>query len=176
MEKRTERSALKKRREEIEQRLAAAGLPCVARRSLRVVHDAAHEQARGPRLRFALESLGTVFSLFGRYLSTRVDLLPAQTCLELATIPDRAAPSSFDNVRDIFVNELGCRPGEAYRDFEEEACDARLLYQTHRAWLHDGSPVSVKIIRPEAEWDALRDLHLLYLLEAAFAEEVSGLS
>ncbi|MCA1593785.1 MAG: hypothetical protein LC754_14275, partial [Acidobacteria bacterium] len=41
---------------------------------------------------------------------------------------------------------------------------------------HDGSPVSVKIIRPEAEWDALRDLHLLYLLEAAFAEEVSGLS
>lgn len=177
VEKRRDRPTLEKRRGEIEQRLAAAGLPCVGRRSLRVVPDAAREEARGgSQLRLALESLGPVFSAFGRYLSTRVDLLSAQTCVELAAIPDHAAPSSFDAVRDIFAAELGCRPEEAYGEFEEAACESCLLYQTHRARLHDGSPVTVRVIHPEAERSALHDLSLLYLLEAAFAGEVSCLS
>lgn len=163
----TSRSTLKGRRDEVIARLAACGLMRSTRRVARV--SAGDEEGSASRLRAALESLGPVFSCFGIYMATRVDLLRARDCLELAAVPDSAPPAPPATVRDLFRREIGYAPEEAFPTFEEKPFESRLLFQSHRARLPDGLPVVVKVIRPETEQRFLRDVELLYLLEGAMA-------
>lgn len=166
------RSTLKRRRDEVVERLAYYGL---ARGPHRLTRAAAPGEAtRGARLRAALEGLGPVFSSFGLYMSTRVDLLRARDCLELAAIPDVAAPSTPDAVRALFRREVGGPPEDAFRVFEDEPFESRLFYQSHRARLQSGAPVVVKIIRPESERQLMYDVELLHLLEGALSGLVPG--
>src|SRR5437763_11968967 len=166
-EKATPRSPRTRRRDEVVERLAAYGLERGPHRIMRAV--AGDAESRGSRLRAALEGLGPVFSCFGLYMATRVDLLRARDCLELAAVPDRAPPATPATVRDLLGREIGCAPEEAFSAFEEEPFESRLLYQSHRARLPGGAPVLVKIIRPEAEQRFLCDVELLHLLEGALA-------
>jgi ubiquinone biosynthesis protein len=103
-------------------------------------------------------------------MATRVDLMSARDCIELAAVPDRAPPTPPATVRDLFRREIGCAPEEAFPSFEEEPFESRLLCQSHRARLPDGAPVVVKIIRPEAEQRFLCDVELLHLLEGTLAD------
>src|SRR5256885_5823728 len=84
---RTDFASGRGRQVEIARRLAEFGFT----RGLRVHRRRiAHSHSSyGRELREALESLGPVFSSFGLYLSSRVDVLSAQDCLELGRIPDQ---------------------------------------------------------------------------------------
>jgi len=146
--KRAPDTTLKQRQREVEQRLAMFGL---RRGPHRLVRNAvAPEEDHIRRLRSALEGLGPVFVSFGLYLSTRVDLLAARECLELASLVDRAEASPTDAIRSLITQELGCSPEDAYLAFEENPFASSLLYQQHRAWLKDGQAVTVKLLHPEA--------------------------
>src|SRR5215471_16388948 len=59
------------------------------------------------RLRATLVSLGPVFADFGRYLSSRVDLLPRRHCAELALIPDEGLPADPRVLAAHVQRELG---------------------------------------------------------------------
>jgi ubiquinone biosynthesis protein len=158
------RTTLKSRKLEIEEQFAAFGLTRGPRRLLRDAGAAGNETTYGRRLCAALESLGPVFSSFGLYLSSRIDLLPPKNCLELAAIPDRIETTPSPTVRALFGQEIGCSPEEAFLTFQEEPFESRLLYQSHAAWLKDGTAVVVKIIHPEVEEGIPCDLELLSLL------------
>jgi ubiquinone biosynthesis protein len=158
------RPTLKRRRDEVVARLAAHGL---TRGPHRVARAAGVEGPRSRRLRAALEGLGPVFSAFGLYLATRVDLLSAGDCLELAAIPDRATPATPAATRDVFSRGIGYVPEEAFAAFEAQPFESRLLSQSHRARLPNGTPVVVKVVRPEVEQGFLYDVELLHLLEGA---------
>ena len=54
----------------------------------RLIPHRRFRQARGERLRLALESLGPIFVKFGQVLSTRRDLLPLDIADELAQLQD----------------------------------------------------------------------------------------
>jgi predicted unusual protein kinase regulating ubiquinone biosynthesis (AarF/ABC1/UbiB family) len=166
--KRRSREALKHRQVEIQQCLAEFGLWRGARRLLRNAR-AAHEQATHcERLRASLIKLGPVFSSFGIYLSSRVDLLPASYCLELSTIPDRGPATPIVAVRELLTREIGCSPDEAYFAFEDEPFECRLLFQSHRAWLSQVEPVTVKVIHCELEEYLTFDVGLLALVRSVF--------
>jgi ubiquinone biosynthesis protein len=167
-EKRIARATVKRRRQEIEQCLAEFGL---ARGPRRLLLEASGESSHCRRLCTALVSLGPVFSSFGIYLASRVDLLSAKHCLEFAAIPDRAEPTPIVAIRTLILRELGCSLTEAYLTFKEEPYESRLLYQSHHAWLRNGMAVTVKIVHPEVEAQLLCDVELLSLLESAFAVE-----
>ncbi|MEK6279441.1 MAG: AarF/UbiB family protein [Acidobacteriota bacterium] len=160
------RTTLRKRREEILERLAAFGLN---RGPHRIVHAGRlwdGEASLGHRLRLALGDLGPIFSCFGLYLSTRVDLFPAADCLELAAISNEAVPMSWASVRDLIERETGCAPEDAFLSFENEPFESRLLYESHHArLLQNGNPVVVKLVRPEVAQQFLGDFELLELLE-----------
>ncbi|MBC8029067.1 MAG: hypothetical protein H7Z16_03065 [Pyrinomonadaceae bacterium] len=168
MKKRSARVTLKNRREEILERLAAFGL---TRGPHRIVHAGRMwegEVSLGHKLRLALGDLGPIFSSFGLYLSTRVDLLPAADCLELARIRDEAPPMFSTEARDLIERETGSVPEDAFLSFESEPFESRLLYQSHHArLLQNGSPVVVKLVRPQAGQQFFSDLELLELLEGA---------
>jgi ubiquinone biosynthesis protein len=159
----------KARREEVAARLAAYGL---ARGPHRVVRGGTRAEAGagfGHRLRLALEGLGPVFSLFGLYLATRVDLLDAPDCRELAALRDAAPPLPAAEAHELFRQGVGLAPGDVFLEFEGEPCESRLLQQSHRARLRDGSPVVVRLVRPEAERQTPSDVELLDLLAGALA-------
>jgi len=52
-------------------------------------------QARGVRLRLALEALGPIFVKFGQILSTRRDLIPLDIADELAKLQDQVPPFDY---------------------------------------------------------------------------------
>lgn len=140
------RPMIHQRRNEIVARLAALGLSGGLR--LLRVDDI---EKNGRKLRLAFENLGSVFSAFGLYLSTRVDLLSADVCLELSEITDESVPTSFDEVREMFFAQTGRNIEDAFLYFDEEPFESRLSNQKHKAWLHDGTQVAVKVIKPETE-------------------------
>src|SRR5260370_11579752 len=161
--------ALKGRRREIEQRLAAFGLARGPRRLLRGERVASSEEARSRRVRSALEGLGPIFSSFGLYISSRGDLWPARDCLELATIPDRLDPTPLEAVKRLLSSEFACSLEESFSAFEAEPFESRLLSQSHYARLGNGTDVIVKIIHPESESQLLCDIEMLPLLIDSFA-------
>lgn len=165
-EKRVTETSLKLRQQEVEQHLARFGLRLGPRRLGRIAARPEADQMR--RLRNAFGSLGPVFIAFGRYLSTRVDLLSARDCLELASLPNRAECSSFNAVRYLFRQELGSFPEDVLRVFEEAPFVSGLFVQQHRAWLTDHEPITVKVVHPEVEGLLSSDIELLRPLARLF--------
>jgi ubiquinone biosynthesis protein len=163
------REALKARQQEIERCLVAYGVTRETGRRTHRASVAGREHMQPPRLRQALESLGPIFSAFGLYMASRVDLLLVHERLELAAITDWAEPTPSATVRELIARETGRSLARGYRIFEDEPCESRLLFQSHRAWLNDGKAVTVKVVHPELQKYLECDLELLPILQPAFA-------
>lgn len=164
---RSDRTTLKQRREQVVERLAAFGLTRGPHRIVRASRMWEREASLGLKLRLALSDLGPIFSSFGRYLATCVDLFPAADCLELEAIPDDATPISYPDLVHFMQSGIGCAPEEVFLCFESEPFESRLLHQLHHARLRqNGMPVVIKFVRPETAAQLLCDLELLELIES----------
>jgi predicted unusual protein kinase regulating ubiquinone biosynthesis (AarF/ABC1/UbiB family) len=161
--------AARQRQREIEGRLVEYGLLRGPRHSLHSLREAGTggEADYGRRLSAALARLGPVFSAFGLYLSTRVDLLPVKDCLALADIPDRAPAMPGAMVWELIGQEMKRDPAQLFCAFETTACQSRLLFQVHHARLLSGEAVEVRLKHGEAERDFERDAESLPLLKDA---------
>jgi hypothetical protein len=111
--------------------------------------------------------MGPIFAAFGRYLSSRIDVVPEGLGDELSRIEDAAGSSSAANVREMFTRELDCPPEHAFARFDPDAFRSLLLWQAHHARLGNAN-VIVKFIHPEIERQ-LGDVELLPLLEGSFS-------
>ncbi|MBD2312372.1 AarF/ABC1/UbiB kinase family protein [Desertifilum sp. FACHB-1129] len=114
-----------------------------------------------------LLNLGPTFIKIGQALSTRADLLPLEYVEELAQLQDRVP--QFDSAEAIAVveSELGSSIYALYREFEATPLASASLGQVHRARLHTGEEVVVKVQRPglKALFDIdFRTVHLLLRL------------
>jgi predicted unusual protein kinase regulating ubiquinone biosynthesis (AarF/ABC1/UbiB family) len=172
--KRVRRATLKDRRQEIEACLAAFGLMPDRGRFMGRPNGAGPQETHSHRLCKALESLGPVFSAFGIYLSSRVDLLPVKACLDLARLVDQVETTPIAAVRQLITQEFGCPPEEIYSAFEEVPFESRLMFQSHRALLENGTAVTVKVIHPEWQEQYEFDIKLLPLLKVAFSGDEWG--
>jgi len=142
-------------------------------RARQVEQDIRAEELTTPqRVRRTLEELGPTYIKLGQLLSTRPDLLPPQYIVELGKLLDSAPPVPLEDISQTVEDELGAPVSELYQRFEAKPIASASIGQVHRATLHDGTEVAVKVQRPEIERTIEADLDLL-LAQARFAESRS---
>ncbi|MDF0486585.1 AarF/UbiB family protein [Sphingomonas sp. H39-1-10] len=135
---------------------------------------AAEPQTLPRRTRLALEALGPTFVKLGQILATRGDLLPPEWISELEQLHSRAPTLPFEDLRAAVEDALGEPPETAFARFDPEPLAAASIAQVHRATLHDGRQVVLKIrrpgIRPRMEADLRLIAQLAAVVETASAE------
>ncbi len=112
------------------------------------------------RIRLAIEELGPTFVKFGQTLSSREDLLPALLIVELKKLQDRVPPQEIDIVPYI-EEQLGINASESFREIETEPIASASIAQVYKAVLADGTPVILKIKRPNIRTTINSDLLIL---------------
>ncbi|NLC76841.1 MAG: AarF/ABC1/UbiB kinase family protein [Clostridia bacterium] len=112
-------------------------------------------------VRRALEELGPTFIKLGQFLSARPDLIPAELASELAQLQDKVLPLKREEVRQQLSRSFGRAPEEMFRLFDYEPLAAASIAQVHKALLHNGREVAVKIQRPNLQRLAREDLSIL---------------
>src|SRR4029453_18782191 len=117
----------------------------------------------GPvRMRLALESLGGAWVKLGQMLALRYDLLSPAYCDELFRLLNQVGPFPYEDVRKIIRQELGAHPEGVFRTFDRESFAAASIGQVHRATLHNGDLVAVKVQRPGIRQTLQADIDLMY--------------
>lgn len=108
-----------------------------------------------------LKKMGPTYIKLGQLLSTRNDLLPEPFLEALATLQDDVDSIPYEEVEQIFREEIGERISKAFSVFDEEPLASASIGQVHRATLHSGKEVAVKIQRPGIRKRFLEDLDTL---------------
>jgi len=117
----------------------------------------------GPvRTRLAFEHLGGAWIKLGQMLALRYDILPAAYCDELFKLLNQVAPFPYEDVRQIIRQELGSEPEVVFRSFSTESFAGASIGQVHRAVLHNGDVVAVKVQRPGIRTTLQADIDLMY--------------
>ncbi len=113
------------------------------------------------QLRLALEELGPTFVKLGQVLAGRADLLGPEWIAELARLHSRVPGVPLDALRPQLREDLGGEPEQVFARFDPEPLAAASIAQVHRARLHDGTEVVVKVRRPDIQDVVEADLRLL---------------
>lgn len=112
-------------------------------------------------LRQTLERLGPPFVKLGQALSLRRDLLPDDIVDALQQLQDHVAPFPGADARREIERELGRPIEETFGAFDQTPFAAASIAQVHRARLHDGREVIIKVRRPGIRHEIDRDMRLL---------------
>ena len=99
-------------------------------------------------VRETLLDLGPTFIKVGQLFSTRADLFPAEYVEELSKLQDRVPAFSYEQLEVIVEQDLGKTVHELYQSFDPVPLAAASLGQVHKAQLHSGPEVVVKVQRP----------------------------
>lgn len=112
-------------------------------------------------IRESLLELGPTFIKAGQLFSTRADLFPAEYVAELTKLQDRVPAFSYEQVAAIIEEDLGKPIKQLFRKFDPIPLAAASLGQVHKAQLHNGEEVAIKVQRPGLQQLFTIDLGIL---------------
>ena len=106
---------------------------------------------------------GAVMKL-GQMLANLPETVPEEFAEVLSALHFEAPPMHYALIREVFLDEFGKEPEEIFASFDRRAFAAASLGQVHRARLHSGEEVAVKIQYPNIAQTIKADLRNLRLL------------
>lgn len=113
------------------------------------------------RIRRAMEELGPTFVKLGQLFATRVDMFPPAWIAEFEKLQSHVPPVDFVTLEPYLHAALGMPVNEAFTDFDPVPFAAASVAQVHRARLPDGTPVILKVRRPDIEKKIEADLRIM---------------
>ena len=116
------------------------------------------------RLRIAFEELGPTFIKLGQLLATRPDVIPQDFVNEFRKLQDQIPPIPFSQIEEILNSEFPTGYQKVFKEFSQEAIGSASIAQVHRAVLQDGTPVVVKIQKPNVTEIIEDDIRILQLV------------
>jgi ubiquinone biosynthesis protein len=130
----------------------------------------------GERLRRALTELGTTWLKFGQMLSLRPDVVGEDVAGELAKLQAAVPPDPTGLAQLLVERELDGSVSDLYRAFDPDPMASGSVAQVHRATLHDGTAVVVKVLHDGVEHRVLEDLELMEGIAGYLEHEDPGLA
>jgi ubiquinone biosynthesis protein len=124
------------------------------------------------RVRRAMEELGPTFVKLGQLFATRVDIFPPVWIAEFEKLQSHVPPVDFMVLAPYLQAALGRSVNEAFKDFDPVPFAAASVAQVHRARLADGTPVILKIRRPDIEKKIEADLRIMQHLARLAEHEI----
>ncbi len=113
------------------------------------------------QLRLAMQELGPTFVKLGQILAGRADLFGPEWIAEFEQLHSHVPAVPLALLRPQLREDLGAEPETVFARFDTEPLAAASIAQVHRARLHDGTEVIVKIRRPGIAETIAADLRLL---------------
>jgi predicted unusual protein kinase regulating ubiquinone biosynthesis (AarF/ABC1/UbiB family) len=134
----------------------------VALRQLRTIRQGALPATDLARpLRKSFQDLGGTFMKFGQIIASSPGMFGDEVADEFRACLDTGPPVPFPDVRQRVEEDLGRSLKNVFADFEHEPIGTASIAVVHRARLHDGRTVAVKVLRPDIEHVVATDLDLM---------------
>ena len=127
------------------------------------------------QVRLAMEELGPTFVKLGQVLAGRADLFGPEWITEFEKLHSHVPPVPLALLRPQLREDLGGEPEAVFARFDTTPLAAASIAQVHRAQLHDGTEVVVKIRRPGITDVIEADLRLMERLAALAEAELPAL-
>lgn len=127
------------------------------------------------KIRLMMEELGPTYVKIGQIVSSQASTLPSEWQLELEKLQSNVPPFGEDQVRQILVEELAGTPEELFAEFSIKPLAAASTAQVHRAVLHDGTEVVVKLQRPGIRKQMKADIGILSNASRVFSRRIKNM-
>lgn len=139
-------------------------IPTTLRVSMREVAHAAAQ---------ALAAAGVTFVKLGQFVATRADMIPAEFVEEFSALQSDVPPVPLSVVRPELERAWGRTIEDVCREFDEKPLAAASVAQVHRAVLHSGKEVVVKVQRPNLRRQVRADSDIIMVLAERFERTAS---
>ncbi len=120
--------------------------------------------------------LGPTFVKLGQLIASSPGLFPAPLADAARRCLDEVPPFPPEQVRAMVAEDLGCRPGEVFRSFDDRPLSAASVGQVHACTLPDGRAAVVKLQRPHIRERMTTDLRIMYRLARLVGRTKAGKS
>nr|XP_033706664.1 aarF domain-containing protein kinase 1 isoform X5 [Tursiops truncatus] len=101
------------------------------------------------------------FIKVGQHLGALDYLLPEEYTSTLKVLHSQAPQSSMQEVRQVIREDLGKEIHDLFMSFDDTPLGAASLAQVHKAVLHDGRTVAVKVQHPKVQAQSSKDILLM---------------
>ena len=126
----------------------------------------------GKRIARVLADLGPTYVKLGQLMATREDLLPPEIISALRELHASAPHMKSRIVSRVIYEALGQSPEQAFASFDHAPLAAASIGQVHRARLHSGEEVVVKVQRPHLPSIVAGDLALMRMFAKLLVQAV----
>jgi ubiquinone biosynthesis protein len=117
----------------------------------------------GERFARALQDLGPAYIKFGQVLATRGDMFDAEFARGLSVLKDKVPPFPMKIAEEMMAAEWGAPWSKHFASLSEPVAAASVA-QVHKAVLHSGETVAVKVLRPNIHTRMTRDMDTIALV------------
>jgi len=115
---------------------------------------------------------GGLYVKFGQGIASMNHILPRPFREEFECLHDKAPSVPYSDVRRMIIEDLKVDPNVIFSEFDEVPVASASIAQVHRARLHSGETVAVKVQKPyiadQVPWDLACYRILLHGFEYAF--------